>query len=151
MKLNAESKPRIRAKKDKVLATVIEEKPIIARLRPRNDDHIPEVVPYKKRRVGFTDKTLSNESSLFSSRLDRYKHHWPVDSDTENHPRCQLHTWATDSKIRTKRMVMLCEQCNVNLCRTCWRIFHECPDLVKEKAQIRAIIESKKKADSVSV
>ena len=136
--------------KMKTIEEIIQQRPIISRLRPRNDDHISEVIPYKKRRVCFTDKTLSNQLDHFSSRLDRYKHHWPVDSDTENHAKCQLHTWATDSKLRTKKMVMLCLQCNVNLCRTCWRIFYECPDLVKEKPKIRAIIIEQKKVDSVS-
>lgn len=103
---------------------------------------MPEVVvpAAKRRRVGLTDKTLHPTKGFFRCRLDTQVTHWPVDSDTNNAARCQLHTWATDSKIRKKKMVMLCQHCNVNLCRLCWRFFHETMDLVAEKKQLKQIM-----------
>ena len=109
---------------------------IISRLRPREDD-IPEAIPIKRRKVGLTDKTLDSRKGHFNNRLDTLIVHWPGDGETKNAPRCQLHTWATESRVRKKRAVMLCLHCNVYLCRKCWKIFHTTDDLVAEKKSIR--------------
>ena len=119
-----------------VVNTPIPERAIISRLRTRNEYHIPHVVPVSKRRVGLTDKTLDNTRGFYKCRLSHEKH-WPVVSHVANHPRWQLHTWATDSNIRKKKQVMLCGLCNVYLCLTCWKTFHETQDLVREKLKIR--------------
>ena len=129
-----------------VTATPIPECAIISRLRPRNEDSIPEAVPVSKRRVGFTDKTLDNKRGFYKCRLSHEKH-WPVASHAENHPRCQLHTWATDSKIRKKKQVMLCGFCNVYLCLPCWKTFHETQDLVREKNKIKTTMMIDQNAD----
>jgi len=115
-------------------------KPIISRLRKREGGFPQEIPVSKRRRVGLTDKTLDPVKGYFKCRLDINVAHWPTDSDTSNPARCQLHTWATDSLIRKKKMVMLCRHCNVNLCRMCWRIFHETKDLVKEKNQLKKMM-----------
>ena len=99
---------------------------------------IPEPPPdQKKRRVGMTDKTLDEKNRNFAMRLDIKLGHWPTIPEEENPPRCQLHTWATNSKIRKKAKVLHCKCCNVFLCAQCFEIFHTEPDLVGKKAQIR--------------
>lgn len=134
-------------KASNVVAIPIPERAIISRLRPRNEDHIPEAVPVSKRRVGLTDKTLDNTRGFYKCRLSHEKH-WPVVSHAANHPRCQLHTWATDSKIRKKKQVMLCGICNVYLCLPCWKTFHETQDLVREKPKIRTTMMIDQKTDN---
>ena len=109
---------------------------IISRLRPREDD-IPEAIPIKRRKVGLTDKTLDSRKGHFNNRLDTLIGHWPGEAETINAPRCQLHTWATESRVRKKRAVMLCVCCNVYLCRKCWKVFHTTFDLVAMKKSIR--------------
>ena len=50
--------------------------------------------------------------------------------------RCQLHTWATKSEVRTKANVVECEHCQVHLCIDCFRLFHTVPGLVSFKKKI---------------
>ena len=90
-----------------------------------------------KRRVGMTDKTLHPDNKNFAMRLDIKLGHWPTIPDEKNPPRCQLHTWATDSMIRKKAKVMLCVCCNVYLCAKCFELFHTETDLVAKKNQIK--------------
>ena len=63
------------------------EQPIISRLPPRSDDHIPEAIPYNKKRVRFTEKTFDNIKGYFNWGLESYQPHLPVDEDTVHHPR----------------------------------------------------------------
>ena len=68
------------------------DKPIISRLRLRETE-LPQIVPISKRCcVGLIDKTLDPVKGFFKCRLDTLVTHWPVDSDTTNPARCQLHT-----------------------------------------------------------
>ena len=43
-------------------------------------------------------------------------------------------------KHSQEKMVMLCQHCNVNLCHACWRLFHETPNLVAQKARIKQMM-----------
>ena len=100
----------------------------------------------KRRKIGFTDQTLDTQKGHFKNRLDMSKGHWPGLADTNTHARCQLHTWASSSKVRKKSGVMLCMHCNVYLCMKCWKIFHQTEDLVKDKDEIKKMILDKEHA-----
>ena len=82
--------------------------------------------PKKFKFIGFTDATLSNNSKCFEHRLDLTKKHWPKPVNKGKiEPRCQLHTWATESTIRKKSGVVRCDTCKVHLFIPCLEIFHE--------------------------
>lgn len=87
----------------------------------------------KKRKAGFSDSTINTK---FRNRLSNDVPHWPVPTTTVTQSRCQLHTWATNAKIRKKSGVVRCESCDVHLCIDCFKIFHATKDLVKEKPEI---------------
>lgn len=96
------------------------------------------LVAVKKFRLsGFTDATLSNKNPIFSSRMDKFKSHFPANINyTLSSPRCQLHTWATNSKVRKKAQVVRCQTCNVHLCIDCFEVFHVTPDLLQIKDKL---------------
>jgi len=94
-----------------------------------------ETTTEKKRKTTMSDATLKSQ---FRERLNDSIPHWPVKAATNKQPpRCQLHTWATQSKVRKKADVVRCETCDVYLCIDCFKLFHKTRDIVKEKSKLR--------------
>jgi hypothetical protein len=93
-----------------------------------------ETTTEKKRKTTMSDATLKSQ---FRERLNNSIPHWPVKAPTNKQPpRCQLHTWATQSKVRKKADVVRCEICDVYLCIDCFKLFHKTRDIVKEKSKL---------------
>ena len=88
----------------------------------------------RNRNTSLTDKTIDTS---FPHRLDLWRGHWPVMAETKNPARCQMHSWATESRIRKKAKVMMCEVCKVNLCSECFKEFHMARDLLAKKDELR--------------
>ena len=78
-----------------------------------------------------------NDASLdvgghFKCRLDTTLDHLPVKTAGTN-SRCALHKWVN---IETQKQVMFCPTCNVNLCLSCYRLFHTKPNLLQMKESL---------------
>ena len=102
---------------------------------PRKRKAPTEVPTIIKWNIGITDTTLETQ---FKHRLDSHLDHLPSESNLKTHARCQLHSWATSSRMRKKANVYLCKTCNVHLCIDCSRDFHTLHDIVSHKSYIEA-------------
>lgn len=92
---------------------------------------IEEII--KRRKIGMTDQTIKSQ---FKLRLNQRYSHFPVPATSKTAPRCQLHSWATNSQMRKKAGVVLCEVCDVHLCLECFKDFHCIHDLMENKSRI---------------
>lgn len=70
------------------------------------------------------DNTLHPTNGKLSCRLDNSLHHFP-EKPTTKRPRCQLHRWARNRQGKEViQGVSTCLDCQVNLCKDCWKWFH---------------------------
>ena len=104
------------------------------RLAKRKLELLLHMGKHKKARI--TDKSLCPFTGKHRMRGDSSKHHWPVPDSHGSVVRCQLHSWATNGKHRSKRHVMRCETCDVRLCVECFKLFHTEVDLVGKKKDL---------------
>ena len=88
--------------------------------------------PNKKLRAAKLSDEALGPKGFLSVRLDTTKQHFP--ECAKGNARCSLHKWVG---IETQAQVSHCSTCNVNLCKQCFKLFHVCNDLVKEKQNLR--------------
>ena len=84
-----------------------------------------------------TDAALDPLQGSMKDRLCRHLSHNPeLSGDKRN--KCQLHRWTRgrDGTEVRGRNIMKCSTCKVHLCAPCWKLFHECEDLVGQKSRI---------------
>ena len=95
-----------------------------------------KVVPRIARRM--TDNTLDPMLGSMRCRLNKTLQHYPITYAKGKRTKCQLHRWArgrNGKEVRGKH-VMKCVACDVQLCSSCWVVFHETSNLICEKANI---------------
>ena len=85
---------------------------------------------FTKKNSTMTANALDPYSGYLRCRLDHNLNHLPIRNDKpENN--CQLHYWATKQKVRAQ--LMKCGTCNVTLCISCYKLFHESAQLKPNK------------------
>ena len=94
----------------------------------------------KRRRI--SDTSLDPLDGSLKCRLNHSVDHWPskatLEPSSKSKPACQLHRWACGHKVRKRRNVVYCQECDVNLCTDqCYRLFHTKWDIVAAKDEIR--------------
>ena len=95
----------------------------------------PEVTPSKN--IKFTDATLCPHTGDLRRRLSHQLPHWPLPIvDMKTIPRCQLHGYLSDQKVRPRKQMMKCETCKVYLCIHCFASFHKIRDLPHQKKHL---------------
>ena len=83
------------------------------------------------------DKSLHPGGKL-NIRLNNSFQHLPVQSNGKR-PRCALHRWARNRKgPEVMKNVVCCSICRVNLCISCYSLFHKEADLFGMKDEIAA-------------
>ena len=84
-----------------------------------------------------TELALHPINGSLKVRLNDFMNHLPVVSQNKR-PKCQLHRWARGRDAKEVRGVKVvhCNACNVDLCLSCWKKFHECANLVEIKDEI---------------
>ena len=85
-----------------------------------------------KKNSTMTVKALDPYSGCLRCRLDHNLNHLPIKNDKPKN-NCQLHYWANKQKVRAQ--LMKCGTCNVTLCITCYKIFHEVAQLKTNKVK----------------
>eukprot|EP00956_Cyclotella_meneghiniana_P025071 scaffold51490_cov40-Cyclotella_meneghiniana.AAC.2 len=106
------------------------------------------------RSAKFTKNSLSRDGKL-SIRLDTSQSHMPGVPEGSASPICQLHRWALnngntkgdDNKLPSgsRHQVARCKSCEVNLCLSCYEIFHTKADLEAELDTILSVRNDRKK------
>ena len=89
-----------------------------------------------KKNSTMTVKALDPYSGCLRCRLDHNLNHLPIKNDKPKN-NCQLHYWANKQKVRAQ--LMKCGTCNVTLCITCYKIFHEVAQLKTNKVKWKFI------------
>ena len=86
----------------------------------------------------FSIHALSPNGGRIGKRLDESLCHMLVPTTGSGLMYCQLHKWAAKEKGSDRypaggqSQLMHCEACRVNLCVTCWKMYHTCRDLDKK-------------------
>ena len=80
----------------------------------------------KKKNSTFTNKSLDPYSGILRCRLDHSLDHLPVKNDKPE-ASCQLHYWILKEKKRAQ--LLRCSTCNATLCISCYKCFHQVPNL----------------------
>lgn len=80
-----------------------------------------------------TDLSLDPTHGAHACCLVPELHHDPMKKYSKT-TRYGLHRYATGKEIYAD--VIRCSVCHVNLCFTCWRIFHKVPDIVNQKKRL---------------
>ena len=83
--------------------------------------------PKKLRTEKLENNTLNPDGELFM-KLDTTKCH--LADNAKGHSMFSLHRWLG---FETQRVITYCENCNVNLCKTCFKYFHVTPDISSER------------------
>ena len=82
----------------------------------------PRKTYLNQKNSAFTEKTLDPYNGALQCRLDHQLNHLPIKNDKpENN--CQLHYWSDKTKVQAQ--LMKCMTCNVTLCLSCYKPFHE--------------------------
>ena len=93
----------------------------------------------------FSKQALSPNGGRLAKRLDMSLCHMPVPMKGSGSMYCQLHKWAAKEKGSVRypaggqSQLMHCEACRVNLCVTCWKMYHSCRDLDKKVDTILSV------------
>ena len=84
--------------------------------------------PRKKPRCApLNDAALCTRAGAYKHRLSVSQGaHLPM-TPTANDPRCSLHSWAKNMKIR--KQIVKCETCGIHLCVECYKNFHTIQDV----------------------
>ena len=102
------------------------------------------------RTLRLNDVSLCPNSGCLRHRLDSSLNHWPTLPGGKDAV-CQLHHWAGTMKankagkatkgppLGSRKHVVRCDVCSVNLCVPCWKIFHSCKEF---SSQIDSILSS---------
>ena len=87
-----------------------------------------DLTPRKKPRCApLNDAALCTRAGAYKHRLSVSQGaHFPM-TPTENDPRCSLHSWAKNMKIR--KQIVKCETCGIHLCVECYKNFHTIQDV----------------------
>ncbi len=83
----------------------------------------------KRKCSTITSSSLEPNGDL-GCRLSRSYKHFPEHTPTKD-PNCQLHLYLSGIRVRGNE-VCYCADCNVNLCVSCWKRFHEEEQLLKK-------------------
>ena len=91
---------------------------------------IRSTVVITMRNATLSDKALAPYSGELQCRLDHALKHLPVENDKPEYG-CQINYCLSKAKYQTQ--IMKCTACNVNLYLSCYKSFHEIPNLVATK------------------
>ena len=102
--------------------------------RTRNKDSVAAVS--KRRCTAITDTSLDPQNGSLKCRLSRFGFDHMQDKPTnrKDKTRCQLHRWLGYEYCKH---VSFCRACNVNLCISCYRLFHNERDIVDRKIELQ--------------
>ena len=94
--------------------------------------------------IRINDSTLHPVSGKLNCRLNTSVQHFPEEPKTKR-PRCALHRWARGREEgEVMKQVLTCSVCRVNLCISCFNIFHKEANLLDRKDAIAKYEKSKK-------
>lgn len=91
----------------------------------------------RNRNITMNNASLDPHKGSLKSRLNKSITHYPQRSKNKR-AKCQLHRWARgrDAKEVRGTRVLHCPTCQVDLCYSCWRTFHECVNITEMKEKI---------------
>ena len=95
------------------------------------NENVWDVIPERRHAKHVNDESLEENGNL-SGRLDCTLNHLPCPANIR--ARCALHKWVG---VETKAQVSYCSSCAVHLCILCYRMFHQCKNIVCQKAAIK--------------
>ena len=84
------------------------------------------------------NETLLSTNPSLNIRLNRTLDHLPKKPKLKK-CRCRLHMWFG---IKTQKDTLFCPTCNVNLCIKCYKMFHNCQNIVAMKMALYKKIAS---------
>jgi len=98
-----------------------------------------------KRATCVTDKSLDPLTGSLRGRLDEYPEHYLAECTSVKKPCCSLCRLVEEnSNIRNYEGVYCCDQCKVNLCIPCFKLFHTISNVKKLKGEVQKNMENKK-------
>ena len=96
--------------------------------------------PRKQQRCApLNDAALCTRAGAYKHRLSVSQGaHLPM-TPTANDPRCSLHSWAKNMKIR--KQIVKCETCDIHLCVECYKNFHTIQDVHTLRCSVETTAE----------